>query len=164
MNDHQCVDGPRARGMDFSGTVIAVGANVTRLKVGDAVLGLARFKESGAFAQAVVTKKTFLAKKPESLSFIEASASPASQNRLGRVPCAGTGPGLILQIRFSAASTVIHGGGNSGADDGCAGGTALQRPVRDLLTQTDLFQPPPCPSSHEQNNCTVSSASFSSGT
>ncbi|RMR19656.1 Alcohol dehydrogenase, zinc-containing protein [Pseudomonas syringae pv. persicae] len=37
--------------------------------MGDAVLGLARFKESGAFAQAVVTKEAFLAKKPESLSF-----------------------------------------------------------------------------------------------
>ncbi|KTC61549.1 NAD(P)-dependent alcohol dehydrogenase [Pseudomonas savastanoi] len=64
---------PRAMGMDFSGTVITVGADVTRLKVGDAVLGLARFKESGAFGQAVVTKETFLAKKPESLSFEDAA-------------------------------------------------------------------------------------------
>ncbi|WP_024696173.1 NAD(P)-dependent alcohol dehydrogenase [Pseudomonas syringae] len=64
---------PRAMGMDFSGTVISVGADVTRLKAGDAVLGLARFKESGAFAQAVVTKETFLAKKPEPLSFEDAA-------------------------------------------------------------------------------------------
>ncbi|MDU8605237.1 NAD(P)-dependent alcohol dehydrogenase [Pseudomonas syringae group sp. 26L6] len=64
---------PRAMGMDFSGTVITVGADVTRLKVGDAVLGLARFKESGAFGQAVVTREAFLAKKPESLSFEDAA-------------------------------------------------------------------------------------------
>ncbi|RMV46007.1 Alcohol dehydrogenase, zinc-containing protein [Pseudomonas syringae pv. helianthi] len=64
---------PRAMGMDFSGTVTAVGADVTRLKVGDAVLGLARFKESGAFGQAVVTRETFLAKKPASLSFDDAA-------------------------------------------------------------------------------------------
>ncbi|CAM3280148.1 alcohol dehydrogenase [Pseudomonas floridensis] len=64
---------PRAMGMDFSGTVIAVGPQVTRLKVGDAVFGLARFKESGAFAQAVVTKESFLAKKPDSLSFEDAA-------------------------------------------------------------------------------------------
>ncbi|RMV72129.1 Alcohol dehydrogenase, zinc-containing protein [Pseudomonas caricapapayae] len=64
---------PRAMGMDFSGTVTAVGADVTRLKVGDAVLGLARFKESGAFGQAVVTRETFLAKKPASLSFEDAA-------------------------------------------------------------------------------------------
>ncbi|WP_241801958.1 alcohol dehydrogenase catalytic domain-containing protein [Pseudomonas corrugata] len=49
--------------MDFSGIVTAVGSGVTRLKVGDAVLGLARFKDSGAFGQALVTKEAFLAKK-----------------------------------------------------------------------------------------------------
>ncbi|KTC13563.1 NAD(P)-dependent alcohol dehydrogenase [Pseudomonas viridiflava] len=64
---------PRAMGMDFSGTIIKVGADVTRLKVGDAVLGLARFKESGAFAQAILTKEAFLAIKPESLSFEDAA-------------------------------------------------------------------------------------------
>ncbi|WP_249582355.1 NAD(P)-dependent alcohol dehydrogenase [Pseudomonas viridiflava] len=64
---------PRSMGMDFSGTIIKVGADVTRLKVGDTVLGLARFKESGAFAQAVVTKGAFLAIKPESLSFEDAA-------------------------------------------------------------------------------------------
>jgi NADPH:quinone reductase-like Zn-dependent oxidoreductase len=64
---------PRAMGMDFSGIVTAVGASVTRLKAGDAVFGLARFKESGALGQAVVTKETFLAKKPDSVSFEDAA-------------------------------------------------------------------------------------------
>jgi NADPH:quinone reductase-like Zn-dependent oxidoreductase len=64
---------PRAMGMDFSGIVTAVGTSVTRLKAGDAVFGLARFKESGALGQAVVTKETFLAKKPDSVSFEDAA-------------------------------------------------------------------------------------------
>ena len=64
---------PRAMGMDFSGTVIGVGAGVTRHKAGDAVFGLARFKESGALGEAVVTKDDFLATKPENISF-EAAA------------------------------------------------------------------------------------------
>ncbi len=64
---------PRAMGMDFSGTVISVGSGVTRVKVGDPVFGLARFKESGAFGQAVITKEAFLAHKPDDVSFEDAA-------------------------------------------------------------------------------------------
>lgn len=64
---------PRALGMDLSGTVIAVGHGVTRFAPGDAVFGLARFKESGALAQSVVTRSDFLARKPHNLSFEEAA-------------------------------------------------------------------------------------------
>lgn len=64
---------PRAMGSDFSGTVVSVGPGVTRFKPGDAVFGLARIKESGAFGHAVVTSESFLAKKPEHLSFEEAA-------------------------------------------------------------------------------------------
>lgn len=64
---------PRAMGMDFSGIVIAVGSNVTRFKAGDAVFGLARFKESGALGEAVITKEAFLARKPDDVSFEQAA-------------------------------------------------------------------------------------------
>lgn len=64
---------PRAMGSDFSGTVIAVGPGVTRFMPGDAVFGMARIKESGALGQAVVTGDTFLAKKPDSISFENAA-------------------------------------------------------------------------------------------
>ncbi|MCE3606600.1 alcohol dehydrogenase catalytic domain-containing protein [Massilia sp. P8910] len=60
---------PRAMGMDFSGTVIAVGPGVTRFQAGDAVFGLAPFKETGALGQAVVTSATSLASKPGNVSF-----------------------------------------------------------------------------------------------
>lgn len=64
---------PRAMGMDFSGTITSVGPGVTRLRLGDEVFGLARFKESGALAQGVITKEIFLARKPNNVSFEEAA-------------------------------------------------------------------------------------------
>lgn len=60
---------PRAMGSDFSGRVLAIGPGVTRFKPGDAVFGLARIKESGALGHAVVTNETFVARKPDALSF-----------------------------------------------------------------------------------------------
>jgi len=64
---------PRAMGSDLSGTVIAVGPGVTRFRPGDAVFGLTRIKESGAFSHAVVTNETFLANKPDDVSFEDAA-------------------------------------------------------------------------------------------
>ncbi|MBY0260197.1 NAD(P)-dependent alcohol dehydrogenase [Methylobacterium sp.] len=64
---------PRAMGMDLSGTVMAVGPGVTRLAVGDPVFGMARFKQSGALGEAVVTKEGFLARKPDAVSFEDAA-------------------------------------------------------------------------------------------
>ncbi|MGB8288714.1 NAD(P)-dependent alcohol dehydrogenase (plasmid) [Rhizobium ruizarguesonis] len=64
---------PRALGSDFSGTVISVGPGVTRVKIGDAVFGLAQIKEGGAIGEAVIAPETFLAKKPDSLSFEDAA-------------------------------------------------------------------------------------------
>lgn len=47
---------PRGMGYDFAGIVEAVGDDVTRLRVGDEVLGGAPIKWSGAFADVVVIK------------------------------------------------------------------------------------------------------------
>jgi NADPH:quinone reductase-like Zn-dependent oxidoreductase len=64
---------PRAMGSDFSGTVLAVGAGVTRLKPGDSVFGLSRLKESGRLGEALVTNESFVAGKPNELSFEQAA-------------------------------------------------------------------------------------------
>lgn len=96
---------PRAMGMDFSGVVTTVGPDVTRFRTGDAVFGLARFKESGALGQAVVTKGTFLAKKPDSVSFADAAC-------LG-TPGVTAWNGLIDKAKLQAGQHVFI--------NGCAG-------------------------------------------
>ena len=67
---------PRGMGYDFAGVVEAVGHGVTRLGVGDDVLGAAQIKASGAFADMVVADENGVAKKPAGLSFEEAAAIP----------------------------------------------------------------------------------------
>lgn len=86
---------PRAMGSDFAGTVISVGLGVTRVRPGDAVFGLARHKESGALGSAVVTNESFIAKKPEALSFEDAAClgTPGVTAWNGLVDKAGVRPG-----------------------------------------------------------------------
>ena len=61
-----------AMGGDCSGTVAAVGSDVTRFAVGDAVFGAAK----GAFAEYAVASERNLVHKPENVSFEEAAALP----------------------------------------------------------------------------------------
>jgi NADPH:quinone reductase-like Zn-dependent oxidoreductase len=56
-------------GQDVAGTVIAVGAQVTRFAVGDVVFGIAK----GAFAEYAVAREDKLAHKPEGLTFEHAA-------------------------------------------------------------------------------------------
>lgn len=65
---------PRAMGSDFAGVVRSVGPGVTRFKPGDEVFGIARLKESGAYADAVITRESHLALKPATLSAEQAAA------------------------------------------------------------------------------------------
>jgi len=67
---------PRAMGKDFAGVVEAIGGGVTRLRVGDAVLGGTTMKASGAFADVVVAEEKGVVLKPEGLSFEDAAALP----------------------------------------------------------------------------------------
>ncbi|BBA95625.1 putative alcohol dehydrogenase [Actinacidiphila reveromycinica] len=67
---------PRAMGYDLAGVVESVGDRVTRLRVGDEVLGGTPIKTAGAFAEAVVTQEKCLVHKPGGLSFEDAAAIP----------------------------------------------------------------------------------------
>jgi NADPH:quinone reductase-like Zn-dependent oxidoreductase len=67
---------PRGLGHDFAGVVEAVSPNVTRFKLGDEVFGATGLKESGTFAEALVTDDKTVFLKPQSLSFEEAAALP----------------------------------------------------------------------------------------
>ena len=61
-------------GLDVSGTVEAVGGDVTRFEIGDEVFGIAK----GSFAQFAAAKEAKLAHKPSSLTFDQAAAVPVS--------------------------------------------------------------------------------------
>ncbi|MFL6124906.1 NADP-dependent oxidoreductase [Actinophytocola sp.] len=67
---------PRGLGHDFAGVVTAVGDGVTRLGVGDDVLGGASMKAAGAFAEMVVAQEKAVVTKPANLSWEQAAAIP----------------------------------------------------------------------------------------
>lgn len=77
----------RVPGLAVAGTVVAVGANVTRFRVGDEVFGVCR----GSFAEYAAAREDKLAPKPSSLTFEQAAAVPISATtalqglRLGRI-------------------------------------------------------------------------------
>lgn len=61
-------------GLDVAGTVAAVGADVTRFRVGDEVFGFGQ----GTFAEYTAAKERKLALKPAGLSFAQAAVVPVS--------------------------------------------------------------------------------------
>ena len=65
---------PYIPGRDFSGVVSALGAGVTDLKVGDPVFGVVLQVDDGCYAEKVAIKSAIVAKKPESLTHVEAAA------------------------------------------------------------------------------------------
>jgi NADPH:quinone reductase-like Zn-dependent oxidoreductase len=65
---------PTRPGTDLAGVVEAVGAGITRFRVGDAVFGTAR----GALADYVCAREDKLAAKPDGLSFADAAALPVA--------------------------------------------------------------------------------------
>jgi NADPH:quinone reductase-like Zn-dependent oxidoreductase len=61
-------------GLDVAGTVVAVGAEVTRFRVGDEVLGIGR----GSFAEYAAAQEDKLVRKPARLSFEQAAVVAVS--------------------------------------------------------------------------------------
>ena len=68
------VNFPYILGRDFSGVIREVGLNVDDLKVGDAVFGVCDVGQEGAYAEQIAIKASIVAKKPKSLSHVEAAA------------------------------------------------------------------------------------------
>jgi NADPH:quinone reductase-like Zn-dependent oxidoreductase len=67
---------PVVLGWDVSGVVDALGDGVTDVQVGDDVYGMIRFPDEGrAYAEYVTAPATHLARKPASLSHVEAAAT-----------------------------------------------------------------------------------------
>jgi NADPH:quinone reductase-like Zn-dependent oxidoreductase len=67
---------PKFTGFDFSGTVAALGADVSGWQVGDAVYGMIDGWHGATCAEYVAVPAHYLAKKPENCTFEEAVAMP----------------------------------------------------------------------------------------
>jgi NADPH:quinone reductase-like Zn-dependent oxidoreductase len=65
---------PHILGRDFSGVVSAVGEGVTDFKVGDAVMGVLPAGQEGTYAEKVAIKAAIIAKKPDAMSDVDATA------------------------------------------------------------------------------------------
>ena len=67
---------PLTPGSDISGTVDALGAEVTAFNVGDEVYGLTNAHFTGGYAEYALASSSSVTKKPNSLGFIEAASVP----------------------------------------------------------------------------------------
>ena len=65
---------PYVLGRDFSGVVSAVGEGVTDLARGDAVFGVCDAGQEGTYAEKIAMKAAIVAKKPASISHVDAAA------------------------------------------------------------------------------------------
>ncbi|TVT39587.1 NADP-dependent oxidoreductase [Hymenobacter setariae] len=67
---------PLTLGWDAAGIVAEVGSDVTTLQKGDAVYGVPNFPGDGSYAEYCTAKASQFARKPSSLSFVEAAGVP----------------------------------------------------------------------------------------
>jgi len=65
---------PLVLGRDFSGVVSAVGEGVADLRIGDEVFGVLEAGREGAYAEKIAIGAAIVAKKPSSLSHVDAAA------------------------------------------------------------------------------------------
>jgi NADPH:quinone reductase-like Zn-dependent oxidoreductase len=95
---------PLIPGYDIAGIVEKTGADVTRLKVGDAVYGYPTF--GGGWADYVAVKEWEVAAKPKSLSFVEAAAVPMGALTAWQA--------LVDVAKLQPGQTVLIHGGSGG--------------------------------------------------
>jgi NADPH:quinone reductase-like Zn-dependent oxidoreductase len=95
---------PLIPGYDIAGVVEKTGANVTKLKVGDAVYGYPTF--GGGWAERVTVKESEVAAKPKSLNFVEAAAVPMGALTAWQA--------LVDVAKLQSGQTILIHGGSGG--------------------------------------------------
>jgi NADPH:quinone reductase-like Zn-dependent oxidoreductase len=95
---------PLIPGYDIAGVVEKTGANVTKLKVGDAIYGYPTF--GGGWAEYVAVKEYEVAAKPKSLSFVETAAVPMGALTAWQA--------LVDVAKLQSGQTVLIHGGSGG--------------------------------------------------
>jgi len=122
-------EGRRARSMilgrDLSGTIDAVHESVTGLAVGDAVFcNVCNLGSSGTYAEYVCVPAELVARKPASLTHVQAAA----------VPVAGITASLALERAGAGSTTSLFIAGGAGGVGGFAIALARQLGVQELVT------------------------------
>src|SRR5437667_11794783 len=97
-------DLPLIPGYDIAGVVEKTGANVTKLKVSDAVYGYPTF--GGGWADYVTVKEWEVAVKPKSLNFVEAAAVPMGALTAWQA--------LVDVAKLQPGQTILIHGGSGG--------------------------------------------------
>jgi NADPH:quinone reductase-like Zn-dependent oxidoreductase len=97
---------PYILGRDFSGVVSAVGEGVRDLRVGDEVFAVCDVGQEGAYAEKIAIKASIVAKKPASLSYVDAAA----------LALAGLTAICTVEdtLKLKAAETILIQGGAGG--------------------------------------------------
>ena len=95
---------PLIPGYDIAGVVEKTGANVTKLKAGDAVYGYPTF--GGGWADYVTVKEWEVAAKPKSVSFVEAAAVPMGALTAWQA--------LVDVAKLQSGQTILIPGGSGG--------------------------------------------------
>ena len=95
---------PLVPGYDIAGVVERTGANVAKLKVGDAVYGYPTF--GGGWAEYITVKEWEVAAKPKSLNFVESAAVP-----MGALT---SWQALVDVAKLQPGQTVLIHGGSGG--------------------------------------------------
>jgi NADPH:quinone reductase-like Zn-dependent oxidoreductase len=95
---------PLIPGYDIAGIVEKTGANLTKLKVGDAVYGYPTF--GGGWAEFVTVTEGEVAPKPKSLNFVEAAAVPMGALTAWQA--------LVDVAQLHAGQTILIHGGSGG--------------------------------------------------
>src|SRR5438445_9507932 len=120
---------PLIPGYDIAGIVEKTGAQITKIKVGDAVYGYPTF--GGGWADYVTVKEWEVARKPKSLSFVEAAAVPMGTLTAWQA--------LVDVAKLQPGQTIlVHGG--SGGDGSLAVQIAKARGARVIATASTANQ------------------------
>ncbi len=97
---------PLTLGWDVSGVVTAVGADVTRFRVGDAVYSRPDIKRNGTYAEYIAIRESEIAHKPLTISHNEAASLPLAGITAWEV--------LITTAQLSAGQKVLIHAGSGG--------------------------------------------------
>jgi NADPH:quinone reductase-like Zn-dependent oxidoreductase len=97
---------PLILGMDASGVVEKVGANVHKFKLGDPVIAFFTLAGQGGYAQFVVATENEVAPKPSAITFEQAAAVPAAGSTAWTA--------LVETGNLKAGQTVLIHGGSGG--------------------------------------------------